>query len=259
MALPAAALPAAAYAAVDPVAQALLAEPASPFVWGQGGAKLSPEQVAMLRAQGEQMAQSDFSPVGHWTQGLGRVLNNLEGGLKTKRAERMEGENRDYQARMAEALASGDVDNSTIARILMDPNAAGGARDYAAILMQSRQPKVAAPTNIEKLMLARGIQPGSQEWNDNLSAALANEVDPFVTFQGPTIGYTGRQSGLAAAMGGGGQASGSMGSPPAEAVAELQRDPTEAARREFDEVFGQGAAARVLGGPASAPGGFPDR
>lgn len=35
---------------------------------------------------------------------------------------------------------------------------------------------------------------------------------------------------------------------PAPAVAELRRDPSPEARREFDEVFGQGAAARALGG-----------
>lgn len=35
---------------------------------------------------------------------------------------------------------------------------------------------------------------------------------------------------------------------PAPAVAELRRDPSPQARREFDEVFGPGAAARALGG-----------
>jgi hypothetical protein len=44
--------------------------------------------------------------------------------------------------------------------------------------------------------------------------------------------------------------------PPAEAIARLKANPGEASQ--FDEVFGPGASARVLGGPTpSASGGFP--
>ena len=131
--------PIGAMAAADPVAQALM-QPADPFVWGQGGAKMTPQQVAMLRAQGEGLSQSDYSPVGHWTQGLGRVLDSVDGGLKMKRAEKMEGENREYQQRMAEALATGEVSDEMIARVLMDPNADAGAQNFAAMQMKARQP-----------------------------------------------------------------------------------------------------------------------
>jgi hypothetical protein len=45
--------------------------------------------------------------------------------------------------------------------------------------------------------------------------------------------------------------------PPAEAIARLKSNPGEA--QQFDEIFGPGASARVLGGQTgSAPsGGFP--
>jgi hypothetical protein len=44
--------------------------------------------------------------------------------------------------------------------------------------------------------------------------------------------------------------------PPAEAIARLKSNPAEAAQ--FDEVFGPGASAKVLGGPTpSASGNFP--
>lgn len=231
-------LPMGAYAAVDPVVQELM-KPAEPFVWGAGGAKLTPEQVAALRAQGEGMAASDFSPVGHWTQGLGRALSNLEGGLKVKRAERMEGENRARDAELAEAMAGGRVDDATIARVLMDPNAGAGVREFAGMEYAARRPKASAPTELEKLMLAANIQRGSPEWNAQLTAELRNRRDPFTTFTGPTIGYVGPQSGLAAALGGGGQAS--VAQPGAEPPAVLPPD--------FD----------FEGGQAPAPDPFPVR
>lgn len=240
-------MPMAAYGAVDPVAQALMQQPDEPFVWGAGGAKMSPEQVAMLRAQGEGLVQSDYSPVGHWTQGLGRVVDNIDGGLKVKRAKAMEGENRDYQARMADALATGDIDDATIARVLMDPNASQGAQQFAAMQLKARQPKATAPTELEKLMLARGMTPGTAEWNEQIEAELQNRRDPFATFVGGNIGYTGRQSGLAAALGGGGQVSGAAQTtqPPAAGdVVDGYRfkggDPND--RANWEDVGGQASA-----------------
>lgn len=243
-------LPAAAYGAVDPVAQALVAP--EPFVWGEGGAQMTPAEVAARRKAGmdRMRAGADYSPIGHWTQGLARVGEGILGGLEVAGARKDREKNDAADAEMRAALASREVNDEMIAAALLNPAASDATRGYAGMLMEARQPKAAAPTNIEKLMMARGIPRGSPEWNETLSAALANEVDPFVTFQGPTMGYTGRQSGLAAAMGGGGQASGaSQGAvPPVGAVEDGYRfkggDPKDPSN--WEEV----------GGPASAPGGF---
>lgn len=45
----------------------------TPFIWGAGGEKLTPEQVKRLRENSQH--KSDFSPVGHWTQGAARLFD----------------------------------------------------------------------------------------------------------------------------------------------------------------------------------------
>lgn len=236
----------------DPVAMALLA-PEEPFVWGQGGVRLSPERVAALRAQGEQLSRGDYSPVGHWTQGLGRVLDGLDGGLKMKRAREAEQANSEADAALAERLAGGTMSDEMVARALMDPNVGAGVKEFAGLEYARRNPKKAAvaPTETEKLMLARGIRPGTPEWNAQLDAELLNQRDPMMTFSGPTFTYSGRTSAFPSTVGAGGQAGSAPAGPPAEAVAMLKGDPSPEARKEFDEAFGAGSADRVLGGGAS--------
>lgn len=64
----------------------------SPFVWGNGGRKLTPEEVdrerelvALARSK-----MGDTSPVGHWTQGATRVVDALGAVLREKRTNKAE-------------------------------------------------------------------------------------------------------------------------------------------------------------------------
>ena len=53
----------------------------SPFQWGSQGRKLTPEQVARERERASAMLDGvgDTSPVQHWLQGAGRVVNAITG------------------------------------------------------------------------------------------------------------------------------------------------------------------------------------
>ena len=64
----------------------------SPFLWGSNGQKLTPEQVARQRAQADAMLEGvgDTSPVQHWLQGAGRVVNAITGKIKERRADSSE-------------------------------------------------------------------------------------------------------------------------------------------------------------------------
>tara|TARA_R100001143_G_C3357391_1_gene133300 strand:- start:101 stop:871 length:771 start_codon:yes stop_codon:yes gene_type:complete len=242
---------------VDPVAQALT--PSEPFVWGHGGLKMSPQQAAAMRERGQQRMRGDYSPVQHWTQGLARVAENVMGALEAKKAEKAQAASADADRALMEAMVSGGVDDSMIARALMDPNVGPGVKQFAGMEYQRRVPaKAPAPTEIEKLMAARGIQPGSDAWNKTLDAAITGKVDPFTVLQTGTGTFMGPQSLVQSALqGGGGQTSGVPAlSVPPEAVADLKADPSPQARQEFDQIFGAGAAERALGGSASAPNPF---
>ena len=66
----------------------------TPFLWGQGGRKMTPDQVDRERlvAQALMAQASDTSPVGHWTAALNRALQGVTGGIRQRRAGRAEDE-----------------------------------------------------------------------------------------------------------------------------------------------------------------------
>src|SRR3546814_10123558 len=72
--------------AIAPVGQM---QTAQPFTWGQGGQRLTPEDIALQRRLAAQQMQqgADFSPIGHWSQGLARVAQGLFGGVRERRAD----------------------------------------------------------------------------------------------------------------------------------------------------------------------------
>src|SRR3546814_19338725 len=73
--------------AIAPVGQM---QTAQPFTWGQGGQRLTPEDIALQRRLAAQQMQqgADFSPIGHWSQGLARVAQGLFGGMRERRADK---------------------------------------------------------------------------------------------------------------------------------------------------------------------------
>jgi len=79
------------------------------FVWGAGGTKKTPEQVAREReiAEAILMKAGNTSPVGHWTQGAARVVDALGGVIKERRAAAGEREIADVNKGLISSLLSG--------------------------------------------------------------------------------------------------------------------------------------------------------
>lgn len=72
--------------------------PLEAFIWGAGGSKKTPEEIARDKeiAADLLMKAGNTSPVQHWTQGAARVADALSGVIKQKRAERAGEENATY-------------------------------------------------------------------------------------------------------------------------------------------------------------------
>lgn len=80
-----------------------------PFLWGRAGAKLTPEQIARDREAADALAKGamDYSPIGHWSQGLSRVAQGLLAGLDYRTANAAEDENATYNTDIINSLLGG--------------------------------------------------------------------------------------------------------------------------------------------------------
>lgn len=68
-----------------------------PFLWGDSGEEMTPEQVKQRRRVAQALAQraGDSSPVQHWTQGLARVTDGILSGMQMRDADNLAKANRD--------------------------------------------------------------------------------------------------------------------------------------------------------------------
>ena len=80
----------------------------TPFVWGEGGEKLTPEEVARRRKMLEALTgKTDTSPVGHWTQGLARVTDAIGDVLQDRRLDAAETKNSETNSDLISRLLAG--------------------------------------------------------------------------------------------------------------------------------------------------------
>lgn len=90
---------------------------AGAFLWGSGGRRMTPEDITRERALAARRLQGDYSPVQHWTQGLGRIADGLIGGLESRRADRASEANAADSQRVLEALMNpGAAQMGTVAQ-----------------------------------------------------------------------------------------------------------------------------------------------
>lgn len=86
-----------------------VAQPQGAFMWGAGGRRMTPAEIDAQRRTASQQMQADYSPVGHWTQGLARVANNITGAISMREADKAARANADTSTQIARALANPSV------------------------------------------------------------------------------------------------------------------------------------------------------
>lgn len=203
---------------------------AEPFVYGAGGRRLTPQDIAREREIAAAMMQTDYSPIASPWQGLARVSENVLGGLRQRSANKAQDVNRtEDDARIAALLGNAggaipagggpgafqsSASGPNIAAILASPYAGEGVRALAKrqLDLQDARAKAqigsefAEPT--ETARLAREAYPNDPAKQSAFIQSVArNKEDPFVNVIGnPDFGtYAGRQSGLNAILGAGAQ------------------------------------------------------
>lgn len=239
-----------------------LNQPEEFFTWDAGGSKLSPDDLARRRQQADALTAGgmDYSPIASPWQGLSRVAQALMGAYDNRQLDKEDEANAAYTQTVAQALAGGGDNKALLSAALTDPRLSNLA-PFAKLEYERQFPKpVNNDTAADYAFYEQMLGPGSG------NTFLQNKLDPIVTI--PLPGgqtYVGPRSGISSAQGGGGPTSGTPGAsmppqspgnampngspldgwPPPEAIRDLQRNPGSASQ--FDEVFGSGMAASILG------------
>lgn len=166
----------------------------APFLWGAGGQRLTPEEIAAQRQIAEALlGKSDTSPVGHWTQGAARLVDALGGVLKERGANKAEKLNQsESQNRIASLLGGlGGGTSQFPAAPGMGGDSSPAPTDYAT----SRVSQAAGDGDIRTGIIATaeslGIDP--LDLATAISYETAGTFDP--TKAGPTTQW-GQHKGL---------------------------------------------------------------
>lgn len=154
---------------------AIPANPLETFVWGSGGAKKTPEQIAREREIATLLAQEgmDYSPVGHWTQGLARASQGLVGGLKNRWADEAEARGQEEVSGLWQNLFGGGdsaASSSPVAEALVSGGGAPASVPQTADAMAIRDgliarglPEHVADGFLMNMQDESGLNPGINE------------------------------------------------------------------------------------------------
>lgn len=93
------------------------------FIWGAGGAKLTPEQIAIRRIANQKRLAGgvDTSPVQHWTQGAARVAEALADVVEQRRLATAQTESDTYNTDLVNSILGGAATASSSASAASAP------------------------------------------------------------------------------------------------------------------------------------------
>lgn len=150
-----------------------------PFTWANGGARMTPDDIAFRRKLAQQniAAGMDTSPVGHWLQGAARVAQALVGNMEQGRLDKASSANAAESAAALEGMAGGS--EQKIAAVLANPYIDQGVKDVAKLQWQATHRAPAQPTEFERAVAAAGIQPGTPEFEKTMRDYVSNKLNPI--------------------------------------------------------------------------------
>lgn len=146
-----------------------VSSPIAPFLWGNGGAMLSPEQVARDREIAAALMGNsmDYSPVDHWLQGAARAAQGLVGGLKDRWATEAETSGREgFQSRWDDVFGGGQGASPSALAASVPAASVPTSADASAIrqgLVNRGLPDYVADAFVMNFQDESGLNPGINE------------------------------------------------------------------------------------------------
>lgn len=124
------------------------------FVWGAGGAMLTPEELAKEKELEAKLASQavDTSPVGHWTQGLARVANALAGSVRRGQIDDQIEANNAYNTQQY-----GDITKALLGGSSPSPAAAPMPTPSMGAQAAATAPGVAVPSSANAAEIRDGL------------------------------------------------------------------------------------------------------
>lgn len=163
----------------------------APFLWGAGGRRLTPEEILMERKAASTLGTEAMStaPVGHWSQGLNRVLQGLMAGYDGYSADQASKQNGTESAAVIQALIGGNAAPATSAAPAVAPvaQAAPVSTPMGATAIPSGAMDPGLRDAISSVATARGIDPAymtrlamvESGGNPNAASPLSSAKGPF--------------------------------------------------------------------------------
>lgn len=184
----------------------------APFVWGQGGARLTPDELARRQAIAQGLMQSDYSPVGSAWEGLGRVADNWLGAIQSKKLDKQATANKAESDAVMQALLAGNGGNGAVSAALTNPYISPEVRDFAKMEYGRLNPKPTAPHYWETNNGSLGMV-----GPDGQPQIIYNDPTPKIDWMQARDPATGQITLYPMQQGGGGPVSGAApgGNPPA--------------------------------------------
>jgi hypothetical protein len=126
----------------------------TPFQWGAGGTRMTPEDIAYRRrtAQQQSAAGMDFSPVQSWSQGVSRVAQALMGAIDNKQIDKAAQRNMSAEQQILQSLAgtgAGASNDPAMLSAMASPYTSDGTRDALKLQWQTGHKTPAQPHYFE--------------------------------------------------------------------------------------------------------------
>lgn len=151
---------------------------AAPFVWGSGGARMTPEEIAAERKVAAALMRQgmDYSPVRHWSQGLARVAQAMMGGLDYRMANEAAKRNAEADQEIISSLLGGSS-LATPATPSAAPSAGVPMASTSGKIYENDEPSpLDPPSGADKDMMVRTVLAEAANQSPEGQLAVANVI-----------------------------------------------------------------------------------